>query len=337
MKKILLKKLSLFSVCSLVLLFSTLFISTFKVGAASDYSGGLLDGVQANLFSNDNNLGLHSYVTDNDETTFVTANPAGDPKGNNVAFINLQKINVDSIRIKTSLSNFVIKFKSSTGKITELSGSNIPKDGTIKDFVIKDITSIGIVNVGTSAGDVYEFNVYESSLKLNAKSGDSQAYLTWNEVEDADSYIISYGTKPGSYTEYITVTKENFENYVVPNLKNGTTYYFIVSSVINGVEYKHSNEAVATPEGPDVEPEQPSANRAILVVTMTTGLEKEYDLPMSDVNAFLNWYDVRDAGSGPAKFAINKYSNNKGPFSKRTDYVIFDKILTFEVSEYTTN
>lgn len=82
--------------------------------------------------------------------------------------------------------------------------------------------------------------------------------------------------------------------------------------------------------------EEPSDNRAILVVTMTTGLEKEYDLPMSDVNAFLNWYDARGAGTGPAKFEINKYSNNKGPFSKRKDYVIFDKILTFEVSEYST-
>lgn len=91
------------------------------------------------------------------------------------------------------------------------------------------------------------------------------------------------------------------------------------------------------PSNPDPQPEQPSGDRAILVVTMTTGLEKEYDLPMSDINAFLNWYDARDVGSGPAKFAINKYSNNKGPFSKRTDYVIFDKILTFEVSEYTTN
>ncbi|WP_339234567.1 kelch repeat-containing protein [Paenibacillus sp. FSL R5-0517] len=91
-----------------------------------------------------------------------------------------------------------------------------------------------------------------------------------------------------------------------------------------------------TPVEPSPDPE-PSGDRAILVVTMTTGLEKEYDLPMSDINAFLNWYDARDIGIGPAKFAINKYSNNKGPFNIRTDYVIFDKILTFEVSEYTTN
>lgn len=91
------------------------------------------------------------------------------------------------------------------------------------------------------------------------------------------------------------------------------------------------------PSEPNPEPEpepQPNGDRAILVVTMTTGLEKEYDLPMSDVNEFLSWYDLRDVGSGPAKFALNKYNNNKGPFSKRTDYVIFDKILQFEVNEY---
>ncbi|MEK4060237.1 MULTISPECIES: hypothetical protein [unclassified Paenibacillus] len=41
------------------------------------------------------------------------------------------------------------------------------------------------------------------------------------------------------------------------------------------------------------------------------------------------------AGSGPVKFAIDKHDNNKGQFIKRTDFVIFEKILTFEVSEYT--
>jgi hypothetical protein len=77
---------------------------------------------------------------------------------------------------------------------------------------------------------------------------------------------------------------------------------------------------------------EPSSNRAILTVTMITGLEKEFDLPMSEVNAFLNWCDN---ASGSTKYGINKYGNNKGPFAKRTEYIIFDKILTFEVSEYT--
>ncbi len=44
-------------------------------------------------------------------------------------------------------------------------------------------------------------------------------------------------------------------------------------------------------------------------------------------------YDAKDARSGPAK---NKFVKtwNKGPFKSRIEYVIFDKILTFDVDEY---
>lgn len=86
--------------------------------------------------------------------------------------------------------------------------------------------------------------------------------------------------------------------------------------------------------GTDPTPE-PTGDRAILTITLITGIEKEFDLSKEEVNAFLTWYDAKDAGSGHTKFAIDKHSNNKGPFSKRTEYVIHDKILTFEVSEYT--
>ncbi|MOA54215.1 hypothetical protein D3C78_1777930 [compost metagenome] len=68
---------------------------------------------------------------------------------------------------------------------------------------------------------------------------------------------------------------------------------------------------------------------------MINSTDKEYDLPISEVEAFINWYDARDAGRGPGLYGIDKHSNNKGPFNKRKDYVVFDKILTFEVSEYT--
>ncbi|MNW28814.1 N-acetylneuraminate epimerase [compost metagenome] len=88
-----------------------------------------------------------------------------------------------------------------------------------------------------------------------------------------------------------------------------------------------------TPEQPE-QPEQPSGNRAILVVTMTTGLEKEFDLSMKEVNAFISWYEAKQAGSGKASYAINKHDNNKGPFNSRKDYILYDRVLTFEVSEY---
>ncbi|OPH61665.1 hypothetical protein BC351_00015 [Paenibacillus ferrarius] len=83
---------------------------------------------------------------------------------------------------------------------------------------------------------------------------------------------------------------------------------------------------------PDPSPD-PSGKRAILTITMTNGLEKEYDLSMAEVNAFIVWYDGKDVGTGPAKYKFDK-TWNKGPFKARTEYVIFDKILTFSVDEY---
>lgn len=110
------------------------------------------------------------------------------------------------------------------------------------------------------------------------------------------------------------------------------TYDYRLDAIDTDGELVDYNTPIPTPE-PEPTPE-PTGNRAILVITMTTGLEREYDLSMAEVNSFINWYDTKDAGVGPSKYAIDKHDNNKGPFSKRTDYVIFKNILTFEVNEY---
>jgi N-acetylneuraminic acid mutarotase len=73
--------------------------------------------------------------------------------------------------------------------------------------------------------------------------------------------------------------------------------------------------------------------RALLVITLLNGMEKEYDLSMEDVNAFVKWLDEKHQGIGPAKYEFDKYWN-KGPFKARTDFIIFDRILTFEINEY---
>ncbi|WCT54318.1 hypothetical protein PQ456_14020 [Paenibacillus kyungheensis] len=88
-----------------------------------------------------------------------------------------------------------------------------------------------------------------------------------------------------------------------------------------------------TPEEPTTSP-QPSGKRALLVVTLDTGLEKEFDLTSAEVQDFITWYELKEAGTGKAVYAIDKHDNNKGPFTSRKDYIIFNKVLTFEVSEY---
>ncbi|PJI07019.1 MULTISPECIES: LamG-like jellyroll fold domain-containing protein [Clostridium] len=76
------------------------------------------------------------------------------------------------------------------------------------------------------------------------------------------------------------------------------------------------------------------SDKAALNVTMTNGQVKQYNVTMNEVNKFISWYKLRSAGSGDPfyEFDITQSSN---PDIKRTDYVIFDKISSFEVDDYT--
>ncbi|MCS7399348.1 MULTISPECIES: DUF1668 domain-containing protein [Bacillus] len=74
--------------------------------------------------------------------------------------------------------------------------------------------------------------------------------------------------------------------------------------------------------------------QALLVVTMTNGLQKEYELSMKEVNDFIKWYGARDKGEGPGFYVIDEHDNNKGPFESKKDYVVFKNILMFEVNKY---
>ncbi|AMQ71735.1 hypothetical protein AY610_19355 [Bacillus velezensis] len=80
---------------------------------------------------------------------------------------------------------------------------------------------------------------------------------------------------------------------------------------------------------------QPASNRAILLVTMTTGLEKEFDLSMEEIKDFIRWYDQKSSGIGLSRYVIEKHYNNIGPFQNRRDHIVFGNILTFNVNEYT--
>lgn len=172
--------------------------------------------------------------------------------------------------------------------------------------------------------------IADSPSALVATGQDKNVQLVWSGISDATGYNIQRSlTSGGPYSTIATnVTGTTCADI---NVTNGTTYYYVVTAVNASGESANSNEASATPQGPIVQPE---TGRAILTITLDTGLEKEFDLSMAEVNSFISWYEGKAAGSGTASYAIDKHDNNKGPFKNRKDYVIFDKILTFEVNEY---
>jgi len=78
------------------------------------------------------------------------------------------------------------------------------------------------------------------------------------------------------------------------------------------------------------------ANRGILKLTTTTGDLHEYDLSMDEIEKFINWIDGRDKGEGKPYYTFS-LNVDVGNIEARTEYIMYDKIVSFVVDEYTSN
>jgi fibronectin type 3 domain-containing protein len=163
-------------------------------------------------------------------------------------------------------------------------------------------------------------------LNLTATGGNAKVDLSWTVVSNAISYNLYRSTTTGGPYSQIATSVTGI-TYSDTTVTNGTTYYYVVTAVNSGGESGYSNEASATPTAPT------SNDRAILVITLISGLEKEYDLSMTEVNAFTTWYAAQ-APSSNQVYTFNK-TYNLAKYLSRKDYIAYDKIETFEINEYT--
>ncbi|MCT4564478.1 MAG: LamG domain-containing protein [Maledivibacter sp.] len=166
------------------------------------------------------------------------------------------------------------------------------------------------------------YNPPSAPINLIATSGNKKVNLSWDKVEDAEKYIVKRSTTKGGPYEKIGETKET--SYTDSGLDNGTTYYYVLCTVKNEATSPNSNEASATPGG-----SSGSGDNALLKITMLNGTINEYDLSMSDIEDFIDWFEDRDD-----PYYIIEKDYNIGPFESRKDYIVADKILQFEVMEY---
>ncbi|QOH62384.1 hypothetical protein [Paenibacillus polymyxa] len=185
----------------------------------------------------------------------------------------------------------------------------------------------------------YDFKENEVVTKYTLNPTDSDTYVNgipkawtfqgWDGTQwiDLDKQQDQINWKRGEIREFAIINSKSYSKYrLYITADNGRTGGYTCIGELQLFGYKEP----ITPNIPEM------GNRAILTVTMITGLEKEFDLSMDEVNSFIAWYEGKQSGTGTASYAIDKHNNNKGPFSNRKDYVIFNKILTFEVSEYST-
>ncbi|MFB5763365.1 hypothetical protein [Paenibacillus medicaginis] len=312
---------------------------------ASKYTGGLLDRVVLNVgTSTSTQTATIREVTDNSATTRYLQ-----PTGNLIWYTFPSPMEVSSVILNSSnIANSNIEFYDSNNTLLY---SYTPKVNDTVESLPLPVQNVSTVVVKTKTNAYQnEWNLFGKSmevpstekLELTASAGNAKVTLNWNTVSKTANFEIQRGTTTGGpYSVIGTVdgTAITFEDI---NVVNNTTYYYIVRAINGSVEVAVSNEASATPVASDPgNPSEPpvdnSGDRALLAIMLNTGEIKEYDLSMSEVNAFISWYEQRASGSGPVTFAINKHSNNKGPFTNRKDYIIYDKIITFEVNSYSTN
>jgi hypothetical protein len=62
---------------------------------------------------------------------------------------------------------------------------------------------------------------------------------------------------------------------------------------------------------------------------MNDSSEREYELPLTEIDDFVTWCD-RTVGTGNTLYVFNK-TYNVGEFLSRKEYLMFEKIISFEV------
>jgi fibronectin type 3 domain-containing protein len=166
---------------------------------------------------------------------------------------------------------------------------------------------------------------------LVATAGNTQVSLNWNAVAGATGYNIKRSTTAGGpYSAIATGVSGTL--YADTTVTNGTTYYYIVTALSGTGESGNSNQASATPTTPTTTPPNGSSNGAVLRIHLVSGLYKEYDVSMAEVNSFISWYNGRDAGTGLEFYVFNRPSA-QDTLTTYKEYIVFSKIEEFEVTE----
>jgi hypothetical protein len=96
-------------------------------------------------------------------------------------------------------------------------------------------------------------NLYNSAgARLSAQAGDRRASLSWSTVAGASSYNLYRSTSAGGEGTVPYLSGLTDTTFTDTGLTAGTTYYYTVAGVINGVAGPQSNEAEVTPHSTEV-------------------------------------------------------------------------------------
>jgi hypothetical protein len=128
---------------------------------------------------------------------------------------------------------------------------------------------------------------------LTATAGDSEVTLTWTASTGATGYNVKRATTSGG--PYSKLASPTSPGYTDSTATNGTTYYYVVSS-LNPGESGDSAEVSATPKAPSTPPPVPTN----LVATA------------ADTTVTLTW----TASTGATSYNVKRSTTSGGPYTQ---------------------
>lgn len=297
--------------------------------AANIYYGG--KGWNVDINSNRYNSSAHYG---NSEDSFIRFNFTGTKLRliSTIAHTHASKIKLLIDGINYDISQFNSGEKSQSVIFTNNSFSNSEHSVVISKAVTPYL-GLDAIDIDIN-GELKSYNAnlitVVSNLDLN-KSTDS--------LQAGQTDTLTATITPDNATNKNVTWKSSDESIAtvdstgkVTAIKEGTAT--ITATTTDGSNLSASCVVTVIPRG--TTPTDPTDNigNAMLTITMTNGMEKEYDLSMTEVNAFVNWYNGRAAGTGNVYYTFNKNAS-LAAFTKRTEYILYDKILEFNVDQYT--
>ena len=169
----------------------------------------------------------------------------------------------------TTDSNSALNFMQHTNVTNPFTHIGLTNDTTYY-FVITAVVN-GIESDISTEVSATPF-IPDTPINVTAVAGDQVITLAWDEVAGA-TYNLYMGTSSGvstdsnsalNFMQHINITNP----FTHTGLTNGTTYYFVITAVVNGIESDISTEVAATPFIPQA-PQNVSALAAVNAITLS--------------------------------------------------------------------
>lgn len=325
------KKLTLFFLALMLVVISL----PLNNNQADAYPGGLLEGKQMAITTKGVNIDWSKTVAEPTDGDINTSTSLKYDSGSSIAYLHYRfdkPIDIESYQLLLGSNSQVIRlrfFDENNQMIFDK--SSLVKDGTKTEVNIAGVYEVWL-NANPGTVSVKEFDLFESAIQqpqpeipqqlIVSGQTSTSADISWNSVTSPDLqgyYVYLDGVRiPGIVTN---------NSFTITGLIPGQTYaVYVTAFYSNNIESGPSNTVTITLD-------EPIPGNAILKIYLNSGVEREFDLPANQISDFINWYDNRANGIGKNYYPFVK-TVNVGSFKKITQYITFDKIVTFDVNEY---